>query len=486
MIQEKHLKIFKNTVIAIGVVFTFVILAANIKRSLNFGLPTYDYGIYQQAIFEIAHQKKLNPFMSVRDEYVFNDHFMPILLTAVPGVWLTNYANWFLTSYEWLWYVLFLVMVFYLTRNSPPEEKLGAMVAAFFCKGWLFALHFSAHPGPWSGVIWLILVYGIVKRYKRLILWSALSLILFRESYVFCLFSLGLYYLVFDDKKLGAKIFGFSLAYMFFLFYLRGILIGPSFNYAERLLRPFIADPVAGTINHLKTFKYKMVFKLFLPYLIPLVIWAKEAKREGKFSSPYVATFMLITPYYAMHFLSNKFNYQYGVAAVVPLLSLTIFTGTFRKVYAFNRYLYALMTILFLLNGTSYYKKFWSFFTHRYDNGSVTSASFNNELKTIQDILHRIPKTQKIVSTSFLTARMLQPGMTNVHTVEEFMKHPKYFDILVYQKHKTFPLDPNGRSKHEYMMETCKNMISEVLFNSDYYFIARGKFSRPCYVRNHQ
>ncbi|MCR9205283.1 MAG: DUF2079 domain-containing protein [Halobacteriovoraceae bacterium] len=485
MTEESILKKTKYAFIGIGIVLSLFILVGNVKRSLNFGLPTYDYGIYQQAVFEMAHQKKLNPFMSVRDEYVWNDHFMPILITAIPGAWITDYANWFLTSYEWLWYILFLFLMVYLSRDLPIEDQLGALVGALFCKAWLVAMHFSAHPGPWSGALWALVVYSIVKRNHSLIFWTTISLILYRESYVFCIFTLGVFYTLKEDRKLGLKLLAFSLLYMFFLFFLRERLIGPTYNYAARLMKPFMDDPVAGAILHLKEFKYKMVFKLIMPYLIPTFFWIRELKRENILNHPYIAVLFLMAPYYAMHFLANKFNYQYGVAAVVPFLALTTFNGTFKKIREKNIYLFIVTLLIFLLNGTSYHKRFIKFALEKYDNGSRISREFNLEIEKVKNIVLETDKDLKIISTSYLAARFIQPGMTNVHTIEEFMNFRDHFDILLYPKHKKYIYDSRNISKHDYMMENCKSMIEEIIYDSKLFFMAKGNFTRECYLKNH-
>ena len=154
----------KNLILKLVSSFLLIIIViANIKRAINGEFDVYDYGIFQQGIFELA-QGDINPFMSVRDLKLWNDHFMPVLFLAVPWVWLWDFSTFSMAIFEWLWFVAAVIIVFNLSKEKPFPVKVAAVLLILFAKGFLSGLHFAVHPGVWSGPIWILFILLLGQR----------------------------------------------------------------------------------------------------------------------------------------------------------------------------------------------------------------------------------------------------------------------------------------------------------------------------------
>jgi hypothetical protein len=242
----RNLKILKSkTVVAfllLGLVL--LILLSNIKGILFNCFHAYDFGIYQQGIFNIAAGESLNPFISVRGLNTFNDHFMPVLFLAVPFVWLFNFSPISLIFFEWLW---FAILLFLIWKNYSKKNKsiaLYSIALAVFSKGILTGLEFPIHPGTWSMPIWFLLIKNIRNNNEKNIFVLSIFLCMFREAYPFGTLLLGLYYLTIKRWKLGLSLTIFSSLYLWFVLSLRKSFLGETADYGGKIVKGRFTSPV--------------------------------------------------------------------------------------------------------------------------------------------------------------------------------------------------------------------------------------------------
>ena len=78
-IEKKTFYKVKYLLPVICILFSGLIIFVNIKGILLNCFHATDFGIYQQAIYDIAYNLDPNPFVSVRNIKIFNDHFDPII-----------------------------------------------------------------------------------------------------------------------------------------------------------------------------------------------------------------------------------------------------------------------------------------------------------------------------------------------------------------------------------------------------------------------
>ena len=128
---------------------------ALVKSILNGDVKVYDYGIYQQGIFNLAGGMGINPYLTVRDIFLFNDHFAPILFLPIPLVWLTGYHVTTLILFEWVTFIFFIWLTLKLAKPESTTEGLCIVFMILFSKGLLTALTYPMHPGLWSTGVWL-------------------------------------------------------------------------------------------------------------------------------------------------------------------------------------------------------------------------------------------------------------------------------------------------------------------------------------------
>ena len=192
----------------------------------------------------------------------------------------------------------------------------------------------------------------------------------------------------------------------------------------------------------------------------------------------------LIGPHYFLHFLANKFHYQYGVAAVCPLLGLLYGTDYFERIRS-NKKLFYFILILPILSGMGFHTKFMKLIFKKYPNGSRVFSEIYEEKDKMRDILQSLPKDKKIIGPSRATATLYQPGMTNLYTVESFLKRDKVYDYLFYWKGQGYAHNGVTVEKKKIMDQFCGESISKVIYESDVFYLAEGVFDQDCYEYNY-
>lgn len=479
-----NLKNKKEIGLFLGALFLLlVILIANIKRALNGDLFVYDYGIYQQGIFELA-KGDINPFMSVRDIKLWNDHFMPVIFLAVPWVWLLDFSNAAMIIFEWFWFLLAVLTVFNLTKEKSSCVKLLSVVYILFAKGVLSGIHFAIHPGVWSAPLWILITFSLTKRdWQKVLLYSFL-LIFFRESFVFGVITLTFSMaLLGRERKKALLLLFIALSYGLFVFVFREQVVGPVEDFGGQFVRKLLSQPISFIIDAFKTFEWKIFIKIYYPYFItlPLALSSLWSEKKKDVIFLFVA---LIGPHYFLHFLANKFHYQYGVAAVCPILGVLYGSDIFER-FENNKKLVALFLILPLLSGMGFHTKFMKLVFKKYENGSRLTSQIFEERDEIRKVLLSLPKNKKIIGPSRATAALYQPGMTNLYTVESFLKRDKVYDYLFYWKGQGYSYQGKTVAKKEILDQFCGPSTDEVIYESATFYLAKGKFDTDCYEKNY-
>ena len=116
-------------------VFLAILLASNIKSITNNCFNAVDFSIYQQPIYEFAGNGTFNPYSTIRNLKVFNDHFNPALYLAAPFAIAFDYNPSSLIIFEFLW---LLGMFLFLYRKEKNNKVIGFFfVITLFTKGLL-------------------------------------------------------------------------------------------------------------------------------------------------------------------------------------------------------------------------------------------------------------------------------------------------------------------------------------------------------------
>ncbi len=164
----------------LALIFTascLALLSLSLVQQLNSGcIHASDFAIYQQAIFDIASGLSFNPYLSIRDLHIFNDHFDPVLILASPFAWIFNYSPVGLLIFEMLWFCGLLSFAWIKSTHMRPSARLSLVLCILFAKGLLSGLTFPIHPSTWAMLPSFLVAYFLCVKNKKGLFLSALSL----------------------------------------------------------------------------------------------------------------------------------------------------------------------------------------------------------------------------------------------------------------------------------------------------------------------
>lgn len=445
------------------------LLLNNLKLALNGGLEVYDYGIYQQGVFELSRLKELNPFLTVRYIHLFNDHFAPIIFLAVPFAWLTQYHVSTLLFFEWFSFVLFIFLSLKLFRPKKILEVLAICFMILFSKGLLHAFIWPIHPGAWSTSAWILLVYFLYKKNERGIIGASLFLCLFRYSYPFCILTLGFYFaLIKEWKKAGWLIF-ISCLFLGFIFIGRKMLWGSTHDYSSKVLGPLLSNPLSETLRAFREFDWSFAIKIFFPFILPFYFVIKDWKnKKYALNHELVAVGFLMAPYVLIHFLYNKFNFHYGIALVSPLIGVVLFSGSLQRILN-NKKLVILFFLAFFFSGNSTYRRVIKKIMIPNVDGSFFIGEKREHMNGLKDLLKTLPLDKTIISNSTLATSVMFPGLKiYIPSVDE--KPLPYYDYILVEK------------DFDEIKANCLSPSSnKIILENRYYVLIEGKIEFSCF-----
>ncbi|MDD0852553.1 hypothetical protein HBN50_05555 [Halobacteriovorax sp. GB3] len=425
-----------------------------------------DFSIYQEAIYDIAHLKDFNPFITMRDTKIFNDHFDPIIFLAAPFVALFNYQAESLIMFEFLW-LIGIVLFFWMKSDLKTEQKLTGIFCIFLTKGLLSGLFFPIHPSTWAMFPCFTLTYSIYKNKKTGILLSVLALFAFKESFAFGTLILGIWYLIKRDYKFSSIIVFLSLASLVFSFKLRAIILGPTVSYGSNLLSSYIDNPVESFTSLIKEFPYKDFIKVLAPFVLPIGFYLKKSKQGLK--DPVYGTLFFIAPLLAIFILKKSIHYQYGAQIVAPLLALILFAPIEKNVFATKKFPFFIALIFFLTGMGRMTKAFNLVFLDKSKTCEVSETKSKELIKIKEIIKHG--EYKKIVATGSTIPTILIPGK-EFYQLGVYSSRSYYYDLIIIQKRggKIFPYN---NDIHKQAANDClKN--SDLIMNTDFFFVAEN------------
>ena len=276
--HQKWILIFLSIILFSIILGNLIALAHNCFNSA-------DLGIYHQAITELS-ITNLNPYITVRNLKIFNDHFDPVIFLASFFVEFFDNKPEGTVIFEFLWLLLFIfcsLVAVYKNCITKKDRQLTPLLLILwmiiFSRGILTGILSPIHPTLWS-IVPLFFICKYVKEEKlNGIIFSSLALCLFKEIFPPALISLSIYYALRKKWKYFLPIFLIGVIGTVFCFYLRPLWLGELFPYDRRLFSSSIKTWL------LKVFikgDYSGIFKLLYPFIIPFIILYKhEIKRAG-------------------------------------------------------------------------------------------------------------------------------------------------------------------------------------------------------------
>lgn len=447
----------------------------NLKGVLYNCFHAYDLGLYQQAFINMA-DGNWNPYLTIRGLNIFNDHFMPIIFTSIPFVWISNYSPFSMIFLEWFYYITFIIVTFLYVKPRGLGRALFAVFMIVFSKGVMSAIEFPIHPGTWSMFAWFLLVYGINKKNNYYIIICSVLVCLFRESYPFSIFMLSLYYLVKKEVKLGSVLLSFSVIYLLFIFKIRPTFIGPVHDYGGWIVEGILSNPILFTYQKIISIDWMVPLKIFAPFIIPVILIIKSKQR--KLDTLFTPCFLMLIPLFAIHIISGKFHFHYGPPFMSVLIAYLCFDDDFWKLIENKKVLY-LTIFLFLITSSSRYTKFFRFLVlGKGKNCRVVDAKLDST-KLIKNKMKNISNDKIFLSTGGVIQMILKPGL-KVYPPYTLVTLPDKFDYVLFEKNNHGDVYPMTKEEVDLAIKKCHEFSNKVLMNDDYFYFAEGDFPKEC------
>ena len=464
-------------------ILLLIICQHNIVAVLNNCLESYDYGLYWQAALKIAKNFELNPLVTIRGLNIFNDHFMPVIYLTAPFIWLTGFHHMGLVLFELTVLFLSLILIFKKTKHLGMKEALLASILLLLTKGVLTGLIFPVHPGVWSIPIWLLLTHQLYAKNDRNVILLASSLFLFRESFPFCLIGLAIYFILNKSIKKSAILFLISIIQIILIYKIRPILIGPTYDYGGHFLSNLITAPIEYITKSFYNLDIKAPLKLFYPFIIPLVFIIKNEIKNKKeiLTHPLTAITLTLGPLILLHFLANKFHYQYGTPITVPFLGLIIFSPSLKKMIS-NKRIIIFTFLFFLTSASSTYTKFFKLGFLLNTNKCKISSKRRAASNDLKEKIKLIPQEKWLFSTKRIVPTIMNEKLNVSVPYYVFSTYKEIYDYLLIEKNFNGDIDSvYSEEKFQKILHACQKQVRSTILNNNHFYFAKGKFDKFCY-----
>jgi hypothetical protein len=452
--------------------FLFLLLAIfswGVQSVLNACLHATDFSIYQEAIYRIADFQSLNPYLYIRDLNIFNDHFDPIFLAAVPWVRLWNYHPISLIIFELSWLLASLVFIF---KKTPGDWRDGLFFALLFVlsKGVLTGIHFPIHPSTWSMFAILLWAYCLKKGRLLGIVLSTLFLFSFREVFPIAVAISTLPLWIKKRYREAVPITLLSLLFIAIIF-TRPLWLGPTHSYAGQFLKSIIENPLL-----LFSFeKLKAFFKLFFPFIFVAIYLWKYQREEVRLKfreNPFLWQILFFSlPLIALHTVMGKVHFQYGPFLVTPLFCLLwfLYRPSSPKINAF-------FLIAFLLGSMGTITKFAK--TGLAGKSKTCSIGENKrqEIKMVQSLLGKVRPEKKILATGGIIPNILKPHL-EIYQAGKFSVKLDQYDYLILDRVKSGDIYPLSAEQLQQTIDRCHG---QELFSGKHFLVLYGKIKADC------
>lgn len=438
-----------------------------------------DFGIYFQAISNIAAGLSSNPYITIRGVHIFNDHFDPIIFLAAPIVRVFNYSPYAMITFEFMWFLALGALILknlFQQRVSLPVT-LAILTCFVFSKGLLAGFMFPIHPTVWSCVA-LFLVVGQIKPDPDWKLPAAtFFLMLFKELYPFCLIGLSFYLLL--NRQYRHVIFQLIIAgIFFFLNYVWMRTDSASVQYEGGFLS-ILLHPIDFLTSWFKSFHYGEWFKVFYPFIPVFYFWLRPLGKNWRdwISSSQIGIICFLFPVLLMHLLTNKIYLHYGAPFVAALLAVLVSPLVLNEIKKSKKAL-VLITILFITSG---FKQHESIVRTVFRNKNAHCKKSPEKWKAKQELMnqiHALPANAKILTTGEVIPSLVAPGR-KIYQINGYSKIQESYDYLLLQQSPNEEVFGVPSSTIQQIKSNCREQLQDKVDNKHFY-LGEGPIQSQC------
>jgi uncharacterized membrane protein len=467
--------------ISLASLYLFVVglvLSANIQGILYNCFNAVDFGIYLQGIYGIT-MGDFNPYLTVRDLKLFTDHFDPINFLPALLMKLTVTHPVVLMTFEWAVVLSLSIIIFVMARkrfNLHYSLFLAAIV--FINKPMLISLRFPVHPTTWSIIPLFFLSFFLLRDSFKGVFVSCLTLLFFKESYPFAIFSLSFYYIILKRHREFLTLFLTSILSYILIFKIRPMFLGESYNYSSLLFSRANQGYFQFALLVIKEFKYFDLFKNFLPFWLTLGLFLSLEKNKLKLSHPCVGLGFFIAPLFLMQFIANRFDFHYGSTFVALLLPFFFENSIYEFGLKKSKFALLFMAIFLFNAGSEIEKMIGQVFFHK-NRHCVISDEKKQSVQNLLQETNSLRSENHVVMTGGVFNRVLRPGL-KMYQIGGYSAIPSSFDTLlleIHPKEQSWPLSPEEIQK---FYQKCKLYSAEVLLEDQFFYFAKGNYPKSC------
>lgn len=407
--------------VAYGFIALYTLAAAlvSLHRFFQYEVFYYDFGIFDAAIWNVAHFRSpvIDHFV-IPGNVIFADHFSPSMFLLAPIYWITSHPEALLIAQSLAVGLSALVLYFLGKRlliNDPAA--LSVTIAYLLFAGTQNALIADIHEVTFMMLPLMLIFYAIATDRKTFFWISFFITVGFKESSSLLGMGLAVYIYLYNRKWAKTALIVACISALWG--YITTQLIIPYFSGEKYfytpafdanpllVLRSLFDDPVKQ-----KTFLVSLVSFGFLPVLYP-------------------PAWPLILQDIAARFMQKEFALRWGLGLHYSAqLAVIMAFSSIMTLQKYKKYMTVASIVLIFL----------SFYLHQFKLHGPLGLAYNpafyahtKNFKFLDNLISRIPK-----GTTVMTMNNIAPHMIHTHRVyllrdvyEDFM--PEYFILDVRQ-----------------------------------------------------
>ena len=427
-----------------GIIFYW----GNIIGLKSWVINSFDFVIYFQGLAEIAFGESFNPYLTIRGVEILNDHFDPIIYIGALFLNIFGGTVEMATLFEILTWVIFLYQVLYDAKSFP-----WLVVGVMFCGATLEAIDYPIHSTTWSMIPVYLLFRSINRNDAAGSLVFALSLFLCKETFVYSLLPLSLWFWYNKQRKSAITLALSSLLMLLFYFKFRTQWMGAGVDYKSSFLEPFKEGLAFGALTLLNRFRFLEFFEVLLPLVLPLVFLYKYDRKK------LIPLLLYVGPQLAVYSLGGNFLKHYGQIFTTPVIAL-LATSSSLSQWKSHRKLTVFALLLMISTGIYNYERA---FRRIFMIGNRKYTVTEQKIKGTEELMkwrETIPLSDGIMAHSGLTPFLITPGRS-VYFIRHFYREQfkgkapvKY--VILYKNYDSF-LYPFSKRELEYAHDLCQN-----------------------------
>lgn len=435
--------------IAITVCFLFVLAGSliNINRFWQYDLGYYDFGIFDHAIWEVAHfRAPIIDHFRVSGKWIWADHFNPSIFLFSPIYWFTDKSEVLLIVHN-LMIGLSGLVIYQIGKSLLKNNFLSfsVLLTYFLYTGLQNASYHEFHEVTVMTFFLSLTYWAIFKGKKKLFFLFFLITLGFKETLI--LLGIGLSIFIYFYKKtwrrIAVSIFIFTIFYAFItLKFIIPYFLGDSYHYIKEIPSEFmpILIRLFNPIDKIKTLFWNLYSFLFLP-LGQLSLW----------------------PILVLDFISRSLSGRFGLglhynAEIAPTLAIgSILTlASIKKRLSMRRV--KMLAIFLIINSFIIFR----FILHGPFLLAINPAFYRhtNDFEFLNKMIRMVPKNAKVVAQNNLASRFLHQDVWILRN--NYSQYNPDYILLDFRP---------GQNVNNYLgikEEDRKKLLNDILGNSDY------------------